>query len=62
MLQHLELDSRSMSFPTLIFYPSLYNHNYLVQNLTKVNFGRNPLSPVSIGFSPLFPGQKNTCT
>ncbi len=59
---HLELDKGSMSFPTLIPNPSLYNQNHLVRDLTTVSFDRNPLSPNSIGFSPLYPRQKNACT
>ena len=62
MEAHLELDKRPISFLTLISDPSLYNAPALSGDLTTVSFGGNPLSPSSIGFSPLFPSQKNACT
>ena len=51
-----------MGFPTNTSNPSLYPHNALRRDSTKVDFGRNQLSPDSIGFLPLTISYKNACT
>ena len=62
MFTHSELDKTPNPFESCRSNPSLYHANYLDPDLTTVNFGRNQLSRFSIGFLPLLPGQKNTCT
>ena len=55
-LTHLELDSGATPFEAYILNPYLYSPSILPQDLTAANFGRNQLSPGSIGFLPLFTG------
>ena len=59
---YFELDKEPRDFSPCIPNPYLYLAYDLAEGLTTVNFGRNQLSPVSIGFSPLIPGYENTCT
>ena len=56
MLKYLELDKKLRDFSPGVSNPYLYHFNYLDPDLTKANFDRNQLSPVSIGFSPLAQG------
>ena len=56
MYTRSELDKEPRDFSPCIPNPYLYRMYYLTQGLTTVNFGRNQLSPVSIGFSPLDAG------
>ena len=60
-MEHSELDKRPSPFEPIIPYPYLYLSIYLASGLTTANFGRNQLLPVSIGFLPLLPSQKNAC-
>ena len=60
-LKYFELDRKPRILLPKIFNPCLYHFNYLLQDLTTANFGRNQLLPDSIGFSPLTPNQKNAC-
>ena len=61
ILLFLELDREPRDFSPIIPYPYLYQSRNLPQGLTTANFDWNQLSPSSIGFSPLDPGQKNAC-
>ncbi len=61
MIFHSELDKEPSPFGPKIPNPWLYGIIYLTRGLTKANFGRNQLSPVSIGFSPLFLSYTNAC-
>lgn len=54
--ENFELDSEPTPFEALVLDPSLYLPNILVRGLTAAKFGRNQLSPSSIGFLPLHPG------
>ena len=60
--KHLEFDKEPKDFSSKIPDQSLYNSCSLAPRWTTVHFDRNQLSPLSIGFLPLFPSQKNTCT
>ena len=62
ILKHSELDKEPSRFQPKILNPYLYHFSYLAEDLTTANFDRNQLSPVSIGFSPLSPGYKSTCS
>ena len=59
---HLELDKEARDFSPCVPYPSLYHPHQLSRDLTAANFGRNQLSPDSIGFSPLLQSHTNACT
>ena len=56
VFKNFELDSEPTHFWALVLDPSLYLLNNLVRGLTTAKFGRNQLSPSSIGFLPLHPG------
>ena len=56
VFENFELDSEPTPFGALVLDPSLYLPNNLVRGLTAAKFGRNQLSPSSIGFLPLHPG------
>ena len=60
--EHSEFDGRPRDCSPKIPHQYLYHSDYLDEDLTTANFGRNQLSPVSIGFSPLHTGYKNTCS